>query len=259
MEKILVFSDLHLEFSNHDPPEDLTGVDAVVAGGDIGPGVSGLNWLMDKFPTYLPIIYVPGNHEYYRHNYPALLEKLRSRGRGTNVHVLNNEAVTINGITFLGTTLWTDFRLKGKAQEYSAMEAAKHQMNDYQLIRLSDQNYRKLQPFDTQKFHLDAYRWLSAALPSKAHQSPVVVVTHHAPSSQSVRWVNDRRGDLSCLNASFASNLENLMLRGNINLWVHGHTHRAQDYHIGETRVLCNPKGYPDEKTRWNPGLIVEV
>jgi hypothetical protein len=65
-----VLSDLHLDLSGHDPP-DITGVDVLVAGGDISPGTSGLNWLLDNFPPYLPIIYVPGNHEYYKHNYPA--------------------------------------------------------------------------------------------------------------------------------------------------------------------------------------------
>ena len=77
--------------------------------------------------------------------------------------------------------------------------------------------------------------------------------------SLSVRWFNDQRGDLADLDASFASNLENLMLRGNINLWIHGHTHRAQDYYIGATRVLCNPRGYPEEDSGWNPALVVEV
>lgn len=115
MNNLLVLSDLHLEFSNHDPPEDLTGVDIVVAAGDISPGVSGLHWLLDNFPRYLPVVYVPGNHEYYKHNYPALLAKLKDQARGTNVRVLNNDLVRINGITFLGTTLWTDFRLKGNA------------------------------------------------------------------------------------------------------------------------------------------------
>jgi predicted phosphodiesterase len=258
VKKLLVLSDLHLDLAGHDPP-DATGVDVVVASGDISPGTSGLNWLLDKFPSYLPIIYVPGNHEYYKHNYPALIEKLRAQGKGTNVRVLNNEAVKVCGITFLGATLWTDFRLKGPGQAFWAMDAAQRQMNDYRQIRLSNQSYRRLQPQDTQRFHLESYKWLCESLPPKSHNGPVVVVSHHAPSSLSVRWFNDKRGDLTDLDASYASNLENLMLRGHINLWVHGHTHRAQDYHIGETRVLCNPRGYPDEDSGWDPEIMVEV
>jgi predicted MPP superfamily phosphohydrolase len=115
--KLLTLSDLHLDLAGHDPPKDLTGVDGVIVAGDISPGTSGLNWLLDKLPPYLKIIYVPGNHEYYKHNYPALLAKLRAQAKGTNVHVLNNEAVKLWGITFLGTTLWTDF-LKGKDQSF---------------------------------------------------------------------------------------------------------------------------------------------
>jgi hypothetical protein len=91
VKKLSVLSDLHTEFAGHDPPKDLTGVDVIVASGDIGPGSSGLNWLLDNFPRYLPVVYVPGNHEYYKHNYPALLEKLRHQARHTNARVLNNE------------------------------------------------------------------------------------------------------------------------------------------------------------------------
>jgi hypothetical protein len=68
VKKLLVLSDLHLDLANHDPP-DVTGVDMLVATGDISPGGSGLNWLLDNFSPYLPIVYVPGNHEYYKHNY----------------------------------------------------------------------------------------------------------------------------------------------------------------------------------------------
>jgi UDP-2,3-diacylglucosamine pyrophosphatase LpxH len=139
------------------------------------------------------------------------------------------------------------------------MDAAQRQMNDYRQIRLNEKSYRRLLPQDTQRFHLESFKWLSLALPPKYHTEPVVVVTHHAPSSLSVRWFNDQRGNLVDLDASYASNLENLMLQGNINLWVHGHTHRAQDYHIGATRVLCNPRGYPDEDSGWDPELVVEV
>ena len=116
-------------------------------------------------------------------------------------------------------------------------------MNDCRQIRLSDHNYRRLLPQDTQRFHLESYRWLCEALSPKHSTTPVVAVSHHAPSSLSVRWFNDKRGDLVDLDAAYASNLENLMLRGHIDLWVHGHTHRAQNYHIGDTRVLCNPRG----------------
>jgi predicted phosphodiesterase len=114
VKKLLVLSDLHLDLATHDPPKDLFGVDVVIAAGDMGPGVSGLNWLLDNFPSYMPIVYVPGNHEYYKHNYPSLLAKLRKQGKGNNVRILINDAVKLEGITFLGTTLWTDFRLKGK-------------------------------------------------------------------------------------------------------------------------------------------------
>jgi hypothetical protein len=73
VEKFLILSDLHTDLAGHDPPENLTGVDGILAGGDISPGTRGLNWLLDNLPPYLNIIYLPGNHEYYKHNYPALL------------------------------------------------------------------------------------------------------------------------------------------------------------------------------------------
>lgn len=119
---------------------------------------------------------------------------------------------------------------------------------------------RKLSPEDCEEmFHRtvvcidDVYR----RFPDKK----IVVVTHHAPSEQSISVVY--RNDI--LNPAFASNLENFILdRPNIKLWCHGHIHSASDYKIGECRVICNPRGYAKyyesaEYTGFNKDLVIEV
>lgn len=168
--KLQLLSDMHLCFGGPDPPR--TDADLVILAGDASTGTHGLFWAQDYFRGQ-QVLYVPGNHEFYKHNYPALLEKLRRQAEGTNVRILNQDKIKINGVTFLGLTLWTDFRLRGPGQAFWAMNAAQQRMNDYRQIRLSDRNYRRLLPQDTQRLHLEGYRWLLANL-SKNKNGPVV-------------------------------------------------------------------------------------
>jgi len=91
------------------------------------------------------------------------------------------------------------------------------------------------------------------------HDGPTVVVTHHAPSIRSIHPGD--RGDAA--SAAYASDLEEVMLRHQPALWVHGHIHHASDYRFGDTRVVCNPRGYQaadwSERTGWREDLVIEV
>ncbi|NMG42644.1 hypothetical protein GPA22_02705 [Aromatoleum toluvorans] len=137
------------------------------------------------------------------------------------------------------------------------MNTAEQEMTDYRKIIAVKDGPTKvmLSPADTLRFHLRACEWLENEL-AKPHDGPTVVVTHHAPSIQSIppRF----RADL--VSAAYASNLEALIEEHQPALWVHGHSHTACDYRIGATRIIANPKGYPGEGgTDFRQNLIVEI
>ena len=238
---------MHIEFEPFDPP--YINPDVVVLAGDIHLGVKGLEWARKNFPDK-PVIYVPGNHEYYREAMPRFTGKLREAARGSNVHLLENDRVVIRDVVFLGCTLWTDFKLFGNPR--IAGYEATQKMTDYRRIRVSPQ-YRKLRPTDTAGIHSRSLRWLKGELASKSEKA--VVITHYAPSQRSIP---ERHKD-DILNAAYASHLDDVVEGSKACLWIHGHIHTRLDYRIGETRVVCNPRGYPDESSDFDPDFAVEV
>lgn len=247
--RIHILSDLHIEFGDFEIPN--TQSDVVVLAGDVHVGRNALKWIRDHV-LEKPVVYVLGNHEFYREAMPELTDRLRRLCEDSNIHLLENNAIEIQGTTFLGCTLWTDFGLMGNAEvsKYEAEEA----MIDYKLVRVSPQ-YRKLRANDTAKLHFHSMQWLKTQL-AKQDATRTVIVTHHAPSAQSIPEIY--KGKL--LNAAFASNLEDLISNSNVPLWIHGHTHFCVDYNIGRTRILSNQRGYPDTPVSgFNPGLVVEV
>ena len=242
--KIHILNDLHIEFEDFVPPA--TYADVVVLAGDIGVGMEGLRWAETRFPDR-SVIYVPGNHEFYHHDI-TLIEELKNEAPD-HIHVINDDQATIDGVRFLGSILWTDFALFGEADKFFAMQQARQQMTDFSIIQ---NNGRLFTPEDAIRLHTASRDWLAAML-AEPFQGETVVVTHHAPSSQSVppRYASD------LLTAAFASNLESLMDGDGVALWIHGHMHESYDYEAYGTRVVCNPRGYapnalnPDFRPDW--------
>jgi predicted phosphodiesterase len=242
--KLHILNDLHIEFEDFEPPA--TDADVVVLAGDIGVGMQGLRWAEGRFPDR-PVIYVPGNHEFYHHDL-ALINELQAQAPG-HIHVLNDDQVIIDGVRFLGSVLWTDFALFGAADQLSAMQHARQQMTDFAIIQHGGQRFT---PEDAIRSHAASREWLTAML-VQPFAGKTVVVTHHAPSSKSVhpRYAHD------LLTAAFASNLDTLMDGDRAALWIHGHMHDPFDYAICGTRVVCNPRGYapnaltPDFRPDW--------
>ena len=232
--KLHILNDLHIEFEDFTPPE--TDADIVILAGDIGVGLGGLQWAEAQFPDR-PVIYVPGNHEFYHHDI-ALIDELKAQAPA-HIHVLNDDQVVIDGVRFLGSILWADFALFGEADKFFAMQAARQRMTDFEIIQNHGQCFT---PEDAIRLHNDSRDWLAAML-TESFDGKTVVVTHHAPSSQSVhpRYARD------LLTPAFASNLENLMEGERVALWAHGHMHESFDYEIYGTRVVCNPRGYAPE------------
>jgi predicted phosphohydrolase len=198
------------------------------------------------------VVYVLGNHEFYRNSLPNLTETLKRESEGSHIHVLENDAVEINGYIFLGCTLWTDFRLLGHPE--ASMQAAAGIMSDYGLIEYTPE-HRSLCPRDTARLHKESVEWLRDAL-ARCERQRTIVVTHHAPSVRSQANVHAT----SPLSPAFASDLGDLVKESGIPLWIHGHTHHNTDYTLGRTRVLTNQRGFPDEPAYgFNSSLIVEV
>ena len=224
--KIQYFSDIHLEFG----PATLAATDAavIVAAGDVDVGAAGVQWLRQ---SGRPTVYVCGNHEFYGGEIGTVQDAIRAAAAGTNVHFLECEAVVIDGVRFLGTTLWTDF-LGAHHDELFAIAA---RMNDYLQIRCG---VRGLTPQDVLGFNRRARDWLAAAL-AHPHDGPTVVVTHHAPLLES--W---HESHSSPLRGAYCNDLAALMRDQRVDAWIHGHVHAAADYRHGGARVVCNPRGY---------------
>lgn len=247
--RLHILSDLHLEFGKVEIPE--TDADVVVLAGDIHVGSKGINWARKQFPDK-PVIYVLGNHEFYRHSVPGLIEQLTKEAAGSQIHLLENGAAEIGGVTFLGCTLWTDFQTSGNPAV--AMRYAEESMTDYQIVRF-DPEQRSLRARDTVRLHRESVTWLQGQL-SQCKTERTVVVTHHAPSSRSEAPHHAN----SPLTPAFSSDLDALIEQSGVPLWIYGHTHFNTDYRIGSTRVLTNQRGYPEERCKgFDPSLVVEI
>jgi len=247
--KIQILSDLHIEFA----PFSFTQADCdvIIFAGEVNLGTKGLEWILENIKEK-HVIYVMGNHEYYKNTYPKLFYKLKDQAENTNVSLLENQSKEINGVLFIGCTLWTDFELFGdpKVAGYYATQI----MTDYKKITKYPE-YRKLRSRDTAVAHYQSRRWLKEELENNDSVQKVVI-THHSPSINSVP--ENLKGDI--LSAAYASDLNSFVENSNADLWIHGHIHRSSDYYLGKTRVICNPHGYPDERDNgFNPSLVVEV
>jgi len=247
--RLHILGDLHLEFGWIDIPR--TDAEVVVLAGDVHVGAKGRDWIKTHFPGK-PVVYVLGNHEFYKHALPELTDQLRRETEGSQIHVLENRAVELGGFVFLGCTLWTDFELTANPE--MAMFLAEDMMNDYRIIRCRTAN-RTLRAIDTRKIHAKSVAWLEKEL-SRHDPARTIVVTHHAPSARS----EAPHHAASPLAPAFFSNLDALVAKSRVPLWIHGHTHYNVDYRINSTRVLTNQRGYPNEACLgFGPGMVVEL
>jgi Icc-related predicted phosphoesterase len=225
--------------------------EVVVLAGDINLGTKGIEWIKSTI-TNVPVIYVLGNHEYYKGSYPKTLTAIRNSASDTNVHVLENKAVVIDDVTFHGATLWTDFALLGDSRLNGSTCQGK--MNDYKMIR-RDPSYSKLRSIDTYLIHQQSLKWLQSSLETSMTQKNIVV-THHAPSPKSIP--EEFKDDI--VSSAYASNLEQMILQYQPQFWIHGHIHVPKQYEVGITKVICNPHGYMNEPYNgFNKNLMIEI
>lgn len=258
--KVQLLSDLHLEHCRGVSGQELAELvpevtgDVLVLAGDISTGTCGL---LEYGGLDVPTVYICGNHELYQSNMNLMMTELRQCAGSVGIHFLENSSAIVDGVRFLGATLWTDFALY-PGQDGRSMNTARAQIADFSRIRNLTGFFR---PEDSINIHRESRRWLKQAL-EEPFDGPTVVVTHHAPSGQSV----NPRFEGDPLNPAFASELSDLA--GLADVWVHGHMHDSCDYDWGGTRVICNPRGYPLrldgqrdmwENAQFDPAFLFEV
>ena len=263
--RVNVISDLHIDFADLTLP----GGDVLILSGDIFEAKSfkkenyNPNMVLleheqeDKRPDrfyrfileecsakYRKVIMVMGNHEHYRFQFHKTYEHIKSQ-LPDNVHLLEKESLVLDGVLFLGATLWTDMNKQDALTLYHMQNA----MNDYRQITMLNErtgDYHRLRPERTVQEHLRTMEYFTTALAENRQREggalPVVVVTHHSPSKLSTKPKYQK--DV-LMNGAYSSDLSEFILdHPEIRVWTHGHTHDTFDYQVGATRIICNPRGY---------------
>jgi Icc-related predicted phosphoesterase len=275
--RIAIASDVHLEFGDLILKNE-ENADVLILSGDIcvaedfhesdgiikiGKSQRYIDFFSRCASEFSKVLYVAGNHEHYNGDYAETFTILRNYlGHIQNLHILDKDHVTINDVTFIGGTLWTDMN----AQDPMTLAHIRGKMNDFRVIENSNEmvSYRtfdvneegtkipkfrkrpaKLTPEDTVQDHKKMLQYINA---TSEPLGKYVVVGHHAPSKAST---HPRYQTEVIMNGAYSSRLDDFILNhSQIKLWTHGHTHEEFDYMIGTTRVVCNPRGYINYENR---------
>jgi hypothetical protein len=262
--RLWVLSDLHLDrfegwSAGRIPPADV----AVVAGGITRGLVAAVGWLGQHLRPHMPVVFVPGPLEYFDTVLPDESERGRRAAAFADVRLLDGDLTVLDGVRFIGSTLWTDYRLYGEENREWAFQAARLGLSELRWIRLSPERHRQLRPEDAAELHMHARASLED-MARRHHDGPTIVVTHHAPHRLSLppdARVTPTRHLSGLLPASYASDLGDLVERMGACLWVHGAVPQPIDYRLGRTRILANPRGKGAERAtgRFDPAFVVEV
>jgi predicted phosphodiesterase len=285
--KIKLVSDLHLEFSDcfidnndncdvlilggdimiaqdlHDHPEPAnTAEQAAIAN---GTGLGHRQQRAQRFRDFFKrcsfqfphVIYVMGNHEFYHGKFFDGIEYMREEvAKYPNIYLLEQDTKIIDNVVFVGGTLWTNMNKRDPL----TMHAIEGMMNDFRIIRNDKRNYAPMSALDVAVRHDRTLGYIKHIVQEHKDKT-CVVVGHHSPSFLSVHETYQHE---HLMNGGYHSDLsEFIMDHPQIKLWTHGHTHHPFDYMIGETRIVCNPRGYENdgysEDTGWNPNIVLEV
>jgi predicted phosphodiesterase len=225
-----------------------------------------------EFPQ---VLYVMGNHEHYHGDFKYTASELKKKlAHYTNLHVLDREVFELDDTVFVGSTLWTDMN----KEDPITLHAMTRMMNDFRCVQNSNRevNFKTFEPIDkpvgvtdeeflalphekrfktvfktrTATFcpedaveeHKKCLGYIKVVYENMPPWKQMVVIGHHTPSHASC---HPRYKDDQVMNGGYHSDLSEFILdRPGIKLWTHGHTHELFDYMIGNTRVVCNPRGY---------------
>lgn len=236
---IQLVSDLHLEFIARRSPgvrlfDIAPGADVLVLAGDVHSGSQAVDTFAD---SPIPVVYVLGNHEHYGFDMDRNYGACRAAAEGTAVHVLERDAVVIDGVRFLGCTLWSDYTFRSGLTQAQNMSRSQHVLRDHYYIQREGGQFTAQDALDR---HTLSRAWLQATL-AEPHAGPTVVVTHHGPHPRSVhpRFMHK---DTIALNGAFVTDMSSELAK--TTLWLHGHVHDSFDYVEAGCRVVANPRGY---------------
>ena len=286
---IQLLSDLHLESHPHFAAQPLAGADVLVLAGDIGSYQQDSALTRLRVPDFglarfsprpvqeggaawpTPVIFVPGNHEYDGLEFDQAHQRLRQACERWGLIWLEQESVVLQGVRFVGCTLWSDFDGLSSApgttandlaaaapgalaEQLKARDKAFRAANFYLRKNHSLQGGAPLLAEQLRERALESQRWLRQAL-AAGFDGPTVAVTHFAPSLLSA----DPRYGLTPGTAGFCNALDDLLPAAK--LWLHGHLHCAQDYVSRGCRVVANPLGYArkGEQKNYRPELLIAV
>lgn len=286
--KIQLLSDLHLESNQGFVAEPAPDADLLVLAGDIGSyqlrrdgsRMAEPDWGLQRFsplPQYagwpVPVLFVPGNHEYDALDFDQAHAGLRATCERLGLIWLERETLVLDGVRFIGTTLWSDYDAladtvpaklpKPSRPEQAADPLAQRLRQRHKAYRAANFYLEKMATlrhgrlFDAEAMREEALRcqdWLQAAL-TQPHEGPTVVVTHFAPSLRSA----DPRYGLTPGTAGFCNAIDPWLAHADF--WLHGHLHCPHDYRVGRCRVVANPLGYAEknEQAAFLPQGCVEV
>lgn len=247
--RIFYASDLHIEFEdNRNALQfDELAADLVILAGDIGVGTDGIEWAAASFS--IPIIYVPGNHEFYHHDYHELRARSREIASKLGVHLLDEDTIEIDGIRFAGCTLWTDYQVNGTPQ--FSKTVLEDVMPDHRCITSGKNTLWT--PELALETHQNSVAWLAGL------NNIDVVVTHHCPSLTAIGHIHPQNQ----YTPGFISDLDWLIEKIAPRAWVFGHHHCCVDViHPSGARIVSNQHGYPHEDRGtigWNQTAILEI
>ena len=289
-----IASDIHLEFGDLNIKNE-HGADVLILSGDICVAddigkpdphnfMEGArsNRIADFFKRcsfqFPHTIYILGNHEHYHGDFAKTYNKIQDMlnyNALSNVYLLEREVKEIDGVTFIGGTLWTDMNNGDQLTLYHM----RTMMNDFVCVQNSNrmvtfktyeqingvdnrekpifkERVAKFSPEDAFEEHAKMKGYISQIVEGKPDQK-FVVVGHHAPSRTST---HEMYKDDTVMNGGYSSDMDEFIQeRPQIKLWTHGHTHHVFDYVIGETRVVCNPRGYVKYEQRAEEWELVYV
>jgi len=244
--RIQIMSDVHFEFWYAGSvgsflDECKTDADCLILAGDacsLQNEQDTFDQLSEVCKRYKHVVYVPGNHEFYDVSIDdglATLARVAALPGCENLHVLHpTHGCTIDGQVFKGGTMW---------QPADRAASRRYSITDHRLIR----GFEQEAPKQYQQFYDLVYGNLL---------DTDIVVSHHAPSNTSIssEWIG------SPYNRWFITpEMDSIIHNKQPKLWVHGHVHSDWDYKLSNTRVVCNPRGYPNEGVRFNPKLVIDI
>lgn len=257
MPLIKLWSDIHLEFSNHKydhiwVPSDDDKDTILVLAGDVDIGLQNIKFVDDVCSSFKHVIRICGNHEFYHNDFNSVINGWTEfeEGGPKNFHFLHNDWRILDGVRFLGGTMWTSF----DDGDPLVMMIARNNMSDYDEIK---HNGNLIIPAFILTEHDKFIKFLLTEF-DKPFDGDTVVITHHSPGNCLKRTGRKPWGSDFC----YYADMEEMIGHHDIaKLWLHGHTHRNHDYMINNTRVICNPFGYFDEgeNAGFNKNLIIEI